>query len=114
MISYHDIPFTSRTVDRSVALAAELIEERLADEHPPIPAAHVHAGAPEDVLDGDQQRHRLADLLRARVAVTDLAVERLNEVAIVGDPHADRRPAVVGHGESWILQGLSDTGGETA
>lgn len=120
MIQYHDIPFTSRTVDRSVALAAELIEERLTDEHPALAAAHVQAGTPEDLLDGEHEPHRLADGLTSGL-IRPLGDERAvegGEVELVGDPRRHEVPGVavgvigrtVGHTTTGDLLGHSPTG----
>jgi len=116
--SYRNIQFTSRIADRSLlAFASELVETRLADPHPAFAPREVEAAGVEDVLDGEQQLHRLTDLFRAGVAVAHLLIE-LAEIELAGNPHADRRVMrrvdIVGHGPSANLQGLTTTGGATA
>ena len=98
----------SRTADRlfPTAFAPELVKQRLSDVHPAVAAVHIHPGGPENVLDGDQQRHRLTNLFRAGLAVTDDAIKTADEIGVVGNPDADGRPAVIGHGCMRDLHGL--------
>ena len=107
-LCYRTIRFMSRTADRllSTAFGAELVETRLFDPHPALAVVHLIPGVVERLLDGSQQFERLADLFRARFAVTDDAIKTADEIGVVGNPDADGRPAVIGHGCMRDLQGL--------
>ena len=107
-LCYRTIRFMSRTADRlfPTAFGAELVETRLFDPHTALAVREVIPGVVERLLDGDQQRHRLADLFRPGLAVTDDAVELGDEIGVVGNPDADGRPAVIGHTGESNLQGL--------
>ena len=108
MIQYPNIRCMSRTADRlfPTAFGAELVETRLFDPHASASVVHVIPGVVEGFFDGDQQRHRLADLFRPGLAVTDDAIKTADEIGVVGNPDADGRPAVIGHGCMRDLHGL--------
>ena len=107
-LCYPNIRYTSRTADRlfPTAFGAELVETRLFDPHPALAVREVIPGVVERLLDGSQQSHGCTNLFRARLAVTDDAVELGDEIGVVGNPDADGRPAVIGHGCMRDLQGL--------
>ena len=98
----------SRTAGRlfPTAFGAELVETRLFDPHTAASVVHVVPGVVERLLDGDQQSHGCTNLFRAGLAVTDDAVELGDDIAVLGNPDADGRPAVIGHGCMRDLHGL--------
>ena len=108
MSCYPNIRYTSRTAGRlfPTAFGAELVETRLPDVHPALAVREVIPGVVERLLDGDQQSHGCTDLFRAGLAVTDDAIKTADEIAVLGNPDADGRPAVNGHGCMRDLHGL--------
>ena len=107
-LCYRTIRFISHTADRlfPTAFGAELVETGLFDPHTALAVVHVVPRVVERLLDGDQQSHGFADLFRSGLAVTDDAVELGDEIGVVGNPDADGRPAVIGHGCMRDLHGL--------
>ena len=107
-LCYPNIRYTSRTADRlfPTAFGAELVETRLFDPHPAFAVREVILRVVEGFFDGDQQSHGCTDLFRAGLAVTDDAIKTADEIGVLGNPDADGRPAVIGHGCMRDLHGL--------
>ena len=107
-LCYRTIRCMSRTADRlfPTAFGAELVEARLFDPHPALAVVHLIPRVVERLLDGDQQSHGCTNLFRPSLAVTHRSVELGDEIGVVGNPDADGRPAVIGHGCMRDLQGL--------
>jgi len=109
---YLTIRFTSRSADRLLAFVPKVVEQRLADDRSLLARIKIDADGPERLGDGHGQAHTVDEAGRPTPVVADDAgVERIEHVAILGYPDADRRPAAVavGHGPTENLQG--DIGG---
>ena len=111
-LCYRTIRCMSCTADRLLptAFGAELVETRLFDPHPALAVVHLIPGVVEGFFDGDQQSHGCTNLFRARLTVTDDAVELGDDIAVLGDPKADCPAVFVGHSAESSLHG-HDTGG---
>jgi len=100
MIQYRDMRFTDSL--------AEVVKDRLPDgraQRPLIPLAQRLADRIKRAVDGDEEGHRATEI--ARAAPFEV-VEIAQEVFItLGDPHADSRAVVSGHGRPLGCKALS-------
>jgi len=99
------IPYREMRFTRS--LAPEVVKHRLPDgraQRPLVPVVQRLADRVKGAVDGDQERHRAAEV--ARAAAFEV-IEVAQEVSVVvGDPDTDGC-AVIGHGRGLGCKALS-------